>query len=97
MGLFDVISEEHGGKYIIRVVVSAGERRPYYLRTRGMTEDGCFIRVGSSSQPMNEQMIESLVSSRQTVSLQTTRSPRQKLTFRQLKIHYEGRGTGNKR
>ena len=89
LGLFDVAHEEREGKNIIRVVVSAGQQRPYYLRTRGMTEDGCFIRVGSSSQPMTERMIEELLAKRQHSSIQTMRSPRQKLTFRQLKIYYE--------
>ena len=89
LGLFDVAHEERDGKDIVRVVVSAGQQRPYYLRARGMTEDGCFIRVGSSSQPMTERMIEELLAKRQTPSLQTMRSPRQRLTFRQLKIYYE--------
>ena len=89
LGLFDVAHEERDGKDIVRVIVSAGQQRPYYLRMRGMTEDGCFIRVGSSSQPMTEHMIEGLLAKRQAPSLQTIRSPRQNLTFRQLKIYYE--------
>ena len=89
LGLFDVAHEQRDGKDIIRVVVSAGQQRPYYLRARGMTEDGCFIRVGSSSQPMTERMIEELLAKRQHSSIQTMRSPRQRLTFRQLKIYYE--------
>ncbi|MDR2849152.1 MAG: putative DNA binding domain-containing protein [Verrucomicrobiota bacterium] len=91
LGLFDVAHEQRDGKDVIRVVVSAGQQRPYYLRARGMTEDGCFIRVGSSSQPMTEHIIEGLLSKRQSPSLQTMRSPRQSLTFRQLKIYYEER------
>ena len=89
LGLFDVAHEQRNGKDIVRVVVSAGQQRPYYLRTRGMTEDGCFIRVGSSSQPMTERMIEELLAKRQHSSIQTMRSPRKSLTFRQLKIYYE--------
>jgi len=89
LGLFDVKHEQRAGKDIIRIIVSAGQQRPYYLRTRGMTEDGCFIRVGSSSQPMTERMIEGLLAKRQHSSIQTIRSPRQDLTFRQLKIYYE--------
>jgi len=89
LGLFDVRHEERDGKDIVRLVVSAGMQRPYYLRARGMTEDGCYIRVGSSTQPMTQRMIESLLAQRQPASLQTLRSPRRSLTFRQLKIYYE--------
>ena len=89
LGLFDVIQDRIDGKDIIRVIVSCGQQRPYYIRKHGMTEQGCFIRVGNSSQPMNEQMIEELISKRQQMSLQSMISPRQNLTFKQLCIYYE--------
>ena len=89
LGLFDVILEKIDDKAIIRVIVSCGQQRPYYIRKLGMNEQGCFIRVGSSSQPMSEQMIEDLLSKRHKVTLQTMISPRQNLTFRQLRIYYE--------
>lgn len=88
LGLFDVIAEKMNGKDIIRIVVSSGTQKPYYIRKRGMTEDGCFIRVGASAQPMNESMIERLLSQRQVNTLSTTTSSRRKLTFEQLHIYY---------
>jgi predicted HTH transcriptional regulator len=78
LGLFDVVLDKIDNKDVIRVIVSAGRQRPYYIRKFGMTEQGCFIRVGSSSQPMSEQMIEELLAKRQQITLQSTLSPRQK-------------------
>jgi predicted HTH transcriptional regulator len=89
LGLFDVVLDKIDNKDIIRVIVSCGQQRPYYVRKFGMTEQGCFIRIGSSSQPMSEQMIEDLLCKRQRITLQTMTSPRQNLTFRQLRIYYE--------
>jgi len=89
LGLFDVVHTQIDGKDIVRVIVSCGQQRPYYIRKMGMSEQGCFIRVGSSTQPMTEQMIEELLSKRQQSTLQTIPSPRQNLTFRQLRIYYE--------
>jgi len=89
LGLFDVAHEKVDGRDIIRIIVSCGQQRPYYIRKLGMSEQGCFIRVGSSSQPMSEQMIEELLSKRQQLSLQTMNSPRQNLNFKQLRIYYE--------
>jgi len=57
-----------------------------------MTEDGCFIRVGASAQPMNEAMIERLLAERQINTLSNTKVPRQKLTFEQLHIYYNEHG-----
>ena len=89
LGLFDVVHERTDGRDIIRIIVSCGSQRPYYIRRFGMSEMGCFIRVGSSSQPMSEQMIEELISKRQRLTLQTMPSPRQDLSFKQLCIYYE--------
>ncbi|MDR1000797.1 MAG: putative DNA binding domain-containing protein [Clostridiales bacterium] len=89
LGLFDVVQDTIDGKNIIRVIVSCGQQRPYYIRKYGMSEQGCFVRVGSSTQPMSEQMIEELLSKRQRITLQSMLSPRQTLTFKQLCIYYE--------
>jgi len=92
LGLYEVIPEQRDGKDAIRIVVSSGPQKPYYIRSKGMTENGCFVRVGGSVQPMTEQMIEGLLARRQKPSLQTTLSPRQDLTFKQLQIYYQERG-----
>jgi len=92
LGLFDVIHKKIDGKDVVHVIVSCGQQRPYYIRKEGMTENGCFIRVGSSTQSMTEQMIEEMLSRRQQLTLQTIASPRQNLTFRQLRIYYEEKG-----
>jgi len=92
LGLYEVIPERRDDKDVIRVVVSSGPQKPYYIRSKGMTENGCFVRVGSSVQPMTEQMVEGLIVRRQKPSLQTTLSPRQDLTFKQLQIYYQEHG-----
>jgi len=92
LGLFDVLREQRNGREIIRVVVSGGQQRPYYLRAKGMNETGCFIRVGNTVQPMTGQMVEDLISKRRPALLQTTPSPRKNLTFEQLKIYYQEHG-----
>ena len=89
LGLFDVVFSKKDGKEIICIIVSCGQQRPYYIRKWGMSDQGCFIRVGASSQPMTEQMIEELLSKRQQMNLQSIVSPRQSLTFKQLCIYYE--------
>jgi len=89
LGLFDIVHTKVDDKDVIRIIVSCGQQRPYYIRKFGMSEQGCFVRVGSSSQPMSEQMIEELLSKRQQITLQTMNAPRQTLAFKQLRIYYE--------
>ena len=57
-----------------------------------MSEKGCFIRIGSASEPMPTHMIEELFARRTRNSLTRIRSPRQDLTFEQLKIYYQEAG-----
>jgi len=88
LGLFDVIAEQHDGKEIIKITVASGSEKPYYLKKQGMSERGCFIRVGSASEPMPVRMIEDLFSKRIRSSIGTIKSRKKDLTFEQLKIYY---------
>ena len=46
MGLFDIVHERRDGRDIVRITLAGGLEKPYYLKKYGMTEKGCFIRVG---------------------------------------------------
>ena len=39
---------------------STSSKVMYYLKKQGMSERGCFIRIGSASEPMPVRMIEDL-------------------------------------
>ena len=92
MGLFDVLHETRDGKEIIKIIVAGGSEKPYYLRKFGMSEKGCFIRIGSASEPMPVKMIEELFARRTRNSITRIRSPRQDLGFEQLRIYYQEAG-----
>ena len=89
MGLFEIIQEERDGCDVVRVVIAGGLEKPYHLKKFGMTEKGCFIRIGSASEPMPKDMIESLYGKRVRNTIGRMDSPRADLTFEQLKIYYE--------
>lgn len=92
LGLFDVIVETIDDKDVIKVVISSGTEKPYYLRKKGRTPEGCYIRVGSSKERMTERMIDDMYARRIKNTLKEIDSPRQNLTFNQLKIYYEEHG-----
>ncbi len=92
MGLFDVIHETRDTKDIIKVIIAGGLEKPYHLKKFGMSEKGCFMRVGSATEPMPSRMVEELFSRRTRNSITRIRSPRQDLTFEQLKIYYNEAG-----
>lgn len=92
LGLYDISVEDKNNKKLIKVQVFHGPEYPYYLRKKGMTPEGCYIRVGSAKEPMSEKMIYKTFSKRVRNSLKELESPNQKLTFKQLRIYYVEQG-----
>jgi len=92
LGLFDVVTEKYQGKDIIHIIVSSGPEKPYYLRKYGLSESGCFIRIGTTAQSMPQAMIDELYAKRTQNSLRKIVSPRQNLSFEQLQIYYQAKG-----
>ena len=92
LGLFDVMHEFRDGKDIIRINIASGPEKPYYIKKKGMSEKGAFIRIGSAAEPMPVRMIEELFAKRTRNSLNKIKANRQDLTFEQLKIYYNESG-----
>ncbi|MDR5591166.1 RNA-binding domain-containing protein [Christiangramia sp. SM2212] len=92
LGLFDILSEERYGKNILKIIVASGPEKPYHLKKYGMSEKGCFIRLGSAAEPMPQKMIDELFAKRTRNSISKIKACRQDLGFGQLKIYYEESG-----
>lgn len=92
LGLYDVVVLEENGKKYIKIIIARGSGEPYYIKGMGMTPDSCFIRVGSSIQSMPYDMINNRANMRIRTSLRSIVSPKQDLSFSQLKIYYEEKG-----
>ena len=92
LGLFDVVEEKMDGEQVIKIIVASGSEKPYYKKKYGMTPKGCFVRIGTASEPMTQQQIENLFANRTRHSLRRIKSPRQDLSFEQLQIYYEESG-----
>ena len=92
MGLFDVTVETIDGVQVIKVFVASGSETPYYKTRYGMSEKGCYIRIGTAAEPMSARMIEDLYAHRVRNSLRNIPAPRQNLSFRVLRVYYEERG-----
>ena len=91
MGLFDVTVELIEDVPVIKVFVASGSEKPYYKSKYGLSERGCFIRVGTAAEPMTTTQIEDLYARRVRRTLKQIPSPRKELTFRQLNIYYESK------
>ena len=69
------------GKNIIIANVSKGFNLPYYLKSKGPTSSGVFIRLGNTSIPADSKTIMDLIIQGQNISFERNVSQNQKLTF----------------
>jgi predicted HTH transcriptional regulator len=92
LGLYDIQSQLIDSLGTIKITLASGPEKPYYLTSKGMSVRGCFLRVGTAAEPMEQRMIDQLFASRTRNSLRQIRSNKQDLTFEQLKIYYQENG-----
>ena len=92
LGLFDIVTDAIDGISVTKIIISSGLEKPYYVKNKGMSPSGCFMRIGTSTQPMPTTLIDELYSKRIHTTLRNIPAPRQNLTFVQLKIYYQERG-----
>lgn len=76
-----IFNEQIDGKCVIKVVVSIGTQRPYYLRKKGLLPDGVYVRRGAASVPVNEAGIRNMIMETSGKSFEESRSLNQELTF----------------
>jgi predicted HTH transcriptional regulator len=90
-GLFDILIEEIDGIEVIKIIISSGPEKPYFINKKGMSPEGCLIRVGSANQHLSQKQIDAMYARRNPQRLGLIESPKQNLTFGQLRIYYEER------
>ncbi len=92
LGLFDLQVLKKDDKKYLKITIAKGYNTPYHINGMGMTPDSCFIRVGSSNERMDDHLINKMFRERTKNSLKNITSPRQYLTFTDLKIYYTEKG-----
>ncbi|MCY4298065.1 MAG: putative DNA binding domain-containing protein [Flavobacteriaceae bacterium] len=92
LGLFDIITERISDKNVIKITIASGLEKPYYLKKYGMSEKGCYLRLGSSAEPMSSKIIDELYAKRTRNTLSKIVAPRQDLKFSDLLIYYNELG-----
>ena len=91
-GLIEINTINIDDKFIIEIIVASGIEKPYYIKKLGMSTSGCTTRIGTQTISMTQHQIDKLYSMRVKHTLSTMLSPKQNLSFTQLKIYYQEKG-----
>lgn len=66
---------------VVRITVSEGTNKPYYLKGKGLKPSGVYVRQGTSSVPASPEQIRQMIKESDGDMLEENRSLEQKLTF----------------
>ena len=72
---------EIDGRQVVKVTVAVGSERPYFLKDKGLSPEGVYIRRGSSCQPLGSSGIRDMIIASSGRSFEEGRSLVQDLTF----------------
>ncbi|MBO7406824.1 MAG: putative DNA binding domain-containing protein [Clostridia bacterium] len=72
---------EIDGRQVIKVTVAVGSERPYFLKEKGLSPEGVYVRRGSSCQPLGTSGIRDMIIATSGKSFEEGRSLVQELTF----------------
>lgn len=72
---------EENNKDIIIVDVLEGTNKPYYIKSKGMTDKGVFIRLGSATEQASKDTIKDLIIESSGITFEKNISYNQNLTF----------------
>lgn len=86
----ELLQEE--GKFLIKLTVSQGTKKPYYLSDKGLKPTGVYVRSGTTSAPASEDAIRMMIKMTDGDSFETNRSLVQDLTFHILDGELKKRG-----
>lgn len=66
---------------VVRITVSEGANKPYYLRSKGLKPNGVYVRHGASSVQASNEKIRQMIKDCDSNDFESMRSLKQDLTF----------------
>jgi ATP-dependent DNA helicase RecG len=86
----ELLQEEN--KFFIKLTVSQGTKKPYYLSDKGLKPTGVYVRSGTTSAPASEDAIRMMIKMTDGDLFEANRSLIQELTFNRLDEELQKRG-----
>lgn len=78
-------------KYIVKLTVNQGTKKPYYLSDKGLKPTGVYFRSGTTAAPASEDSIRMMIKMTDGDAFESNRSLIQELTFIVLNKEMESR------
>jgi len=90
--LIYLVRYEVRDKKVIKVIVSEGTKKPYFLADKGLTPSGVYVRQGKSSAPASRDLIRKMIKMSDGDKYEDERSLNQELTFTEAASEFAKNG-----
>lgn len=77
---------------VVRITISEGTNKPYYLRSKGLKPNGVYVRQGTSSVQASSEQIRQMIKDSDGDDFESMRSLKQELTFSSAAAAFERYG-----
>ena len=77
---------------VVRITISEGTNKPYYLRSKGLKPNGVYVRQGTSSVQASSEQIRQMIKDSDGDDFESMRSVEQELTFTSSAAAFESYG-----
>ena len=77
---------------VVRITISEGTDKPYYLRSKGLKPSGIYVRQGTSSVQASNEQIRQMIKESDGDDFESMRSLEQDLTFTSVAATFERYG-----
>ena len=77
---------------VVRITISEGANKPYYLRSKGLKPNGVYVRQGTSSVQASTEQIRQMIKESDGDDFESMRSLEQELTFASAVAAFESYG-----
>ena len=77
---------------VVRITISEGTNKPYYLRSKGLKPTGVYVRQGTSSVQASSEQIRQMIKDSDGDDFESMRSIEQELTFTSTAAAFESYG-----
>ena len=79
---------------VVRITISEGTNKPYYLRSKGLKPNGIYVRQGTSSVQASGEQIRKMIKDSDGDDFESMRSLEQELSFTSAAAAFENYGVG---
>lgn len=74
---------------ILTINITPGDKKPYYLKSKGLTPKGVYIRYGRNKSQASQEEISRMIRERDNIAFESIISKEQKLSFKTLENKFD--------